>query len=80
MREYAGTQLNGNTLLSSVKYNYEDKTNRLSAIVRYSLLGTQEISFVYGNLTAEQNPDAVYTVKHNGTPVLNYNYDTLGRL
>ena len=80
MREYAGTQLNGNTLLSSVKYNYEDKTNRLSAIVRNSLLGTQEISFVYGNLTAKQNPDAVYTVKHNGTPVLNYNYDPLGRL
>ena len=80
VREYDGTQLNGNTLLSSVKYNYEDKTNRLSAIVRYSLLGTQEISFVYGDLTAKQNPDAVYTVKHNGTPVLNYNYDPLGRL
>lgn len=80
VREYAGTQLNGNTLISSVKYNYEDKTNRLSAIVRNSTLGTQEIGFVYGDLSTRQNPDAVYTVKHNGTPVLNYNYDSLGRL
>ena len=80
VREYSGTQLNGNILISSAKYNYEDKTNRLSSIVRNSLLGTQEIGYVYGNTLEGQNPDAVYTVKQNGIPLLNYTYDPLGRL
>ena len=80
VREYSGTQLNGNILISSAKYNYEDKTNRLSSIVRNSLLGTQEIGYVYGNTLEGQNPDAVYTVKQNGIPSLNYTYDPLERL
>ena len=80
VREYSGTQLSGNILISSAKYNYEDKTNRLSSIVRNSLLGTQEIGYVYGNTLEGQNPDAVYTVKQNGIPLLNYAYDPLGRL
>ena len=80
VREYSGTQLSGNILISSAKYNYEDKTNRLSSIVRNSLLGTQEIGYVYGNTLEGQNPDAVYTVKQNGIPLLNYTYDPLGRL
>ena len=80
VREYSGTQLSGNILISSAKYNYEDKTNRLSSIVRNSLLGTQEIGYVYGNTLEGQNSDAVYTVKQNGIPLLNYTYDPLGRL
>ncbi len=78
--EYSGTKLYGIDLLSSVKYNYEDKTNRLSSVIRKSALGLSETGFVYGNTASGQNPDAVYTVKHNGIPLLNYTYDPLGRL
>ena len=78
--EYSGTELYGIDLLSSVKYNYEDKTNRLSSVIRKSALGSSETGFVYGNTASGQNPDAVYTVKHNGNATLNYTYDALGRL
>lgn len=78
--EYSGTELYGIDLLSSVKYNYEDKTNRLSSVIRKSALGSSETGFVYGSTALGQNPDAVYTVKHNGNAALNYTYDALGRL
>ncbi len=78
--EYSGTELYGIDLLSSVKYNYEDKTNRLSSVIRKSALGSSETGFVYGSTALGQNPDAVYTVKHNGTPAITYTYDMLGRL
>lgn len=80
VREYSGAQLNGNTLASSVRYNYEDKTNRLSSVAYNSLLGARETEYIYGDTSRGQSPDAVYTVKQNGIPSLNYTYDSLGRL
>ena len=65
---------------AAVFYRYEDKTNRLSGISRRIPAGTLQTDFVYGNTASGQNPDAVYTVKHNGNAALNYTYDALGRL
>ena len=65
---------------AAVFYRYEDKTNRLSGISRRIPAGTLKTDFVYGNTASGQNPDAVYTVKHNGTPAITYTYDMLGRL
>lgn len=66
VREYSGTQLRGNILISSAKYNYEDKTNRLIETVRQSQLGGQSFNYTYGNTLEGQNPDAVYAVSYNG--------------
>ena len=65
---------------AAVFYRYEDKTNRLSGISRRTPAGTLQTDFVYGNTASGQTPDAVYTVKHNGTPAITYTYDMLGRL
>lgn len=80
VREYSGTQLSGNILISSAKYNYEDKTNRLIETVRQSQLGGQSFNYTYGNTLEGQNPDAVYAVSYNGAGHIGYTYDPLGRL
>ena len=79
-REYVGTSLSGNTLLSSIDYIYADKTNYLTGINYFSALGTQTIGFTYGDLALGQMPDQVYSVSWNGVERLNRTYDDLGRL
>ena len=80
VREYSGTQLSGNALISSARYIYEDKTNRLIETVRQSQLGGQSFNYTYGNTLEGQNPDAVYAVSYNGAGHIGYAYDALGRL
>ena len=80
VREYSGTQLSGNALISSARYIYEDKTNRLIETVRQSQLGGQSFNYTYGNTAVGENPDAVYAVSYNGAGHIGYAYDALGRL
>lgn len=80
VKEYNSTVLHGNSLRSQADYTYADKTNYLTGVKYKSLLGTLNMSYVYGDMSLNQRPDAVYTVKMNNTEYLRYSYDALGRL
>ena len=67
-------------LKSFVEYTYADKTNYLTGIKHFNALGTQNIGYRYGNLANGEMPDVIYGVNWNGKNVLNYTYDSLGRL
>ena len=79
-REYAGTGTRSDTLKSSTDFTYASKTNYLTGVKHYSPLGTQNITYTYGNLANGQMPDQVYSVKWNGTEKVKYTYDAFGRL
>ena len=70
----------GGTLRSSTDFTYADKTNYLTGIKHYSALGTQNIGYRYGNLSAGEMPDQIYSVSWNGNEKVSYTYDALGRL
>ena len=67
-------------LKSFVEYTYADKTNYLTGIKHFNALGTQNIGYRYGNMSNGEMPDVIYGVTWNGNNVLNYTYDSLGRL
>ncbi len=67
-------------LKSFVEYTYADKTNYLTGIKHFNALGTQNIGYRYGNMSNGEMPDVIYGVTWNGKNVLNYVYDSLGRL
>ena len=67
-------------LKSFVEYTYADKTNYLTGIKHFNALGTQNIGYRYGNLANGEMPDVIYGVTWNNKNVLNYTYDSLGRL
>ena len=78
---YNTTSLNGTTLLDSVDYTYADETNYLTGMTHYnSALGTQEITYVYGDIEQGQMPDQVYQVNWNGEVDSVNAYDEFGRL
>ncbi len=79
-REFTGTNKSGGTLRSSTDFTYADKTNYLTGIKHYSALGTQNIGYRYGNLSAGEMPDQIYSVSWNGNEKVSYTYDALGRL
>ena len=79
-KEYTGTGNNGGTLRSSTDFTYADKTNYLTGVKHFSPLGTQNISYTYGDMNQGQMPDQIYKVSWNGEEKLNYVYDPLGRL
>ena len=80
VREYDGTSVTSNALRASTDYIYADKTNYLTGMRHFSPLGTQTVDYTYGDVTAGQMPDQVYSVKWNGEEKLSYTYDPLGRL
>lgn len=61
-------------------FTYADKTNYLTGIKHYSALGTQNIGYRYGNLSAGEMPDQIYSVSWNGNEKVSYTYDALGGL
>ena len=67
-------------LKSFVEYTYADKTNYLTGIKHFNALGTQNIGYRYGNMSNGEMPDVIYGVTWNNKNVLNYTYDSLGRL
>ena len=79
-KEYTGTGNNGGTLRSSTDFTYADKTNYLTGVKHFSPLGTQNISYTYGDMNQGQMPDQIYKVSWNGQEKLNFVYDPLGRL
>lgn len=79
-REYSGLNINGNSPISYTNYTYAPKTNYLTKEKFFSPLGTQNIEFVYGQMTSGQMPDQVYSVKWNGSTKLTNSFDHLARL
>ena len=80
VREYTGTSISARALRASTDYIYADKTNYLTGMRHFSPLGTQTVDYTYGDVTAGQMPDQVYSVKWNGEEKLSYTYDPLGRI
>lgn len=80
INDYSTTWSNFTNAKSSIEYTYADKTNHLTDIKHYNALGTQNIGYVYGNLSIGQMPDAIYKVNWNGDEKVAYTYDDLGRL
>ena len=65
---------------NDLKYTYADKTNYLVGVKQYTpLLGTQEITYRYGNLANGEMPDQIYGVSVNGVEKQTFTYDGLGR-
>lgn len=80
-RTYNTTAMTGTTLLDSVDYTYADETNYLTGMTHYNAaLGTQEITYVYGDIEQGQMPDQVYQVNWNGEVDSVNLYDEFGRL
>ena len=79
-RDYTNGKSDHKGLKAYVEYTYADKTNYLTGIKHYNALGTQNIGYRYGNLANGEMPDVIYGVTWNGKNVLNYTYDSLGRL
>ena len=80
IRDYRLEDLTYTPLKASVEYTYANKTNYLTGVKHFNALGTQNIGYRYGNLANGEMPDVVYGVTWNGNNVLNYTYDSLGRL
>lgn len=67
-------------LANELKYTYEDGTNHLIGIHHYSAqLGSQDISYRYGNLANGEMPDKIYGVSVDGVEKQSFAYDGLGR-
>ena len=79
-KEYTGTGNNGGTLRSSTDFTYADKTNYLTGVKHFSPLGTQNISYTYGDINKGEMPDQIYKVSWNGQEKISNAYDSLGRL
>ena len=79
-KEYSGTNLSGNQLLSNTEYFYQDRTNYLTWMNHNSPLGNLAVAFGYGDMSAGQMPDQVYNVWWNYTTHLSRSFDGLGRL
>lgn len=82
-KEYTGTGNNGGTLRSSTDFTYADKTNYLTGVKHFSPLGTQNISYTYGDMNQGQMPDRVYKISWTDTnkgAQIQQDYDSLGRL
>ena len=79
-RDYTNGVSEHSALKSFVEYTYADKTNYLTGIKHFNALGTQNIGYRYGNLANGEMPDVIYGVTWNNKNVLNYTYDSLGRL
>ena len=79
-KEYSGTNLSGNQIISNTEYFYQDKTNYLTWMNHNSTLGNLAVAFDYGILANGQMPDQVYNVWWNGTTHLSRSFDGLGRL
>ena len=79
-KEYSGTNLSGNQIVSNTEYFYQDKTNYLTWMNHNSPLGNLAVAFDYGILANGQMPDQVYNVWWNGTTHLSRSFDGLGRL
>lgn len=77
---FHGTDITSNDLRRKVIYHYSDKTNYIERVEYVSELGSQTISYNYGNLANETMPDTVYTVGLNGTEQIRYSFDDLARL
>ena len=80
IRDYRLEDLTYTPLKASVEYTYADKTNYLTGIKHFNALGTQNIGYRYGNMSNGEMPDVIYGVTWNNKNVLNYTYDSLGRL
>lgn len=80
VREYSGTDISSNTPISYTEYRYADKTNYLTNVKFYSMLGTQNIAYKYGNINNGEMPDQVYSVSWNGVEKVKNEYDYLSRL
>ena len=80
VREYSGTDISSNTPISYTEYGYADKTNYLTNVKHFSMLGTQNISYKYGNVAIGEMPDQVYSVSWNGKTKVTNGYDSLSRL
>ena len=79
-KEYSGTNLSGNQIISNTEYFYQDKTNYLTWMNHNSPLGNLAVAFGYGDMSAGQMPDQVYNVWWNYTTHLSRSFDGLGRL
>lgn len=79
-RDYTNGTSEHAGLKSFVEYTYADKTNYLTGIKHFNALGTQNIGYTYGDISNGEMPDVIYGVTWNGKNVLNYTYDSLGRL
>ena len=79
-KEYSGTNLSGNQIISNTEYFYQDKTNYLTWMNHNSPLGNLAVAFDYGILANGQMPDQVYNVWWNYTTHLSRSFDGLGRL
>ena len=67
-----------NTVMTSLNIRYDDTKNRVSGY-DINIEGISSATdYVYGENNVD--PDTVTSVKHNGTKVLSYSYDELGRL
>ena len=80
VKEYPGTDISSHTAINYTNYTYAPKTNYLTKQKHFSPLGTQNIEFVYGQLSSSQMPDQVYSVKWNGATKLTNSFDHLARL
>ena len=79
-KEFATTARGDRTVKSSVRYAYENKTNRLTGVSHLFAGNTQDIGYRYGNLGSGEMPDQIYDVTWNGAKKQSYSYDGLGRL
>ena len=81
IRTYNATDISETTKLKNeLKYTYADKTNYLTGIQHYSeQLGTQDITYRYGDLAQGEMPDQIYSVSVNGVEKQTFVYDGLGR-
>ncbi|MBP3560402.1 MAG: RHS repeat-associated core domain-containing protein, partial [Clostridia bacterium] len=79
-KEYSGTNLSGNQIVSNTEYFYQDRTNYLTWMNHNSPLGNLAVAFDYGILANGQMPDQVYNVWWNYTTHLSRSFDGLGRL
>ncbi len=67
-----------NTVMTSLDIRYDDTKNRVSGYdIKIGDINSAT-DYVYGENGVD--PDTVTSVKHNGTKILSYSYDSLGRL
>ena len=68
-----------NNVFARLDLRYDDTKNRLAGYdVTGALISDQAVDYVYN--TDVERPDFISGVKYNGTQMLTYTYDELGRL